>query len=212
MDGVLTDTERTGGRMLRRACRMQGFDMMDDQWQPLIGTSFEKTCDGIRQFHPAFDHRRFLEDWQRETFRYVEHNGVPIKPGARELLEYLRQEKIPAALCSNNHRVVIDHYLDLLNWRGYFQRVFSGEDVLRRKPDPETYLKACSEMKVSPSSCIGVEDSPSGLLSLNKAGIYSVYIPDLIRIPRDIQGLIGRRCENLHDFLAFLRTCRIEKG
>ena len=46
-----------------------------------------------------------------------------------------------------------------------------GEDVARKKPDPEAYCLALQRLGLPASSCLAVEDSPNGLMAAQGAGI-----------------------------------------
>ena len=46
-----------------------------------------------------------------------------------------------------------------------------GEDVVKKKPDPEAYLLAIEKMGVEPNICLAIEDSENGLLSARQAGL-----------------------------------------
>ena len=49
--------------------------------------------------------------------------------------------------------------------------VICGEDVVKKKPDPEAYLLAIEKMGVQPNICLAIEDSENGLLSARQAGL-----------------------------------------
>ena len=49
--------------------------------------------------------------------------------------------------------------------------IVDAESTTRGKPDPEPYLAAASEMRVSPARCLVIEDSPSGVSAGLAAGM-----------------------------------------
>ena len=128
----------------------------------------------------------WLQDWLQITLQTVRNSGVPVKEGAEEILPLLRGHGLKTGLCTNNTRTVVMEYLRLLGWTHRFDVIITAEDVKRRKPFPDTYLLAAQRLQVQPVNCIGVEDSPSGLLSVHAAHMHSVCIPDLIPIPDEI--------------------------
>ena len=180
MDGVLTDTERSGGLMLVRAMANQGFAIQDTQWQSLIGTSMEYTNHALTGWFPGLDSDQFYHDWKAETFAYVHTYSVPKKKGAEEALDALADKGYLLGLCTNNIASVVHEYLGLLGWRERFQVILAAEDVTRRKPAPDTYLLAAERLGIPADRCVGVEDSPSGLTAVHRAGMITVRIPDLI--------------------------------
>jgi len=53
-------------------------------------------------------------------------------------------------------------------------RVFAGDVVPRKKPDPAIYLLAAQELGVDPARCVVVEDSHIGLTAAKAAGMRCV--------------------------------------
>lgn len=50
-------------------------------------------------------------------------------------------------------------------------RVFAGDIVPKKKPDPAIYLLAAKELGVNPAACCVVEDSKIGLQAAKGAGM-----------------------------------------
>ena len=61
LDGVLTDTERLGGKMIDQAARLQGFSITEEEWKPLVGIPMIKTAHAIARKHPSADIPRLME-------------------------------------------------------------------------------------------------------------------------------------------------------
>lgn len=53
-------------------------------------------------------------------------------------------------------------------------RVFAGDVVPKKKPDPAIYLLAAKELGVNPARCAVVEDSRIGMLAAKSAGMTCV--------------------------------------
>jgi len=51
-----------------------------------------------------------------------------------------------------------------------------GEDVSRKKPDPEAYRLAVRRLSLLPSECLAIEDSRNGLLAAQAAGIDTLIV------------------------------------
>ncbi|MFM1827122.1 MAG: hypothetical protein RLY67_503 [Pseudomonadota bacterium] len=54
-----------------------------------------------------------------------------------------------------------------------------GEDVSRKKPDPEAYQLAVERLRLSVGECLAVEDSPNGLEAARSAGLDCVVVRSL---------------------------------
>ncbi len=54
--------------------------------------------------------------------------------------------------------------------------VIAAEDVVRPKPDPQSYALALKQLGVVPRQAVALEDSPTGLVSATKAGVVTAFI------------------------------------
>lgn len=80
--------------------------------------------------------------------------------GARELLA---QVTVPVCTVSNGPVSKMRHSLGLTGMLPYFDdRLFSGYDIQRWKPDPAIVFHAAERMQVPVTRCITVDDSPAG--------------------------------------------------
>jgi len=70
----------------------------------------------------------------------------------------------------------IDFVLDGLNIRHYFKAIVSADDVIKSKPDPETFTKCAELLHVRPENCIVFEDAPKGVEAAENAGMSCVVI------------------------------------
>jgi len=55
--------------------------------------------------------------------------------------------------------------------RNVFSAIVTSSDVDTPKPHPKTYEQAVSIMRLEPSQCWAIEDSPNGIRSASAAGL-----------------------------------------
>jgi beta-phosphoglucomutase len=97
-------------------------------------------------------------------------------PGLFSFLEMSLDAKVKMAIGSAAITFNIDFVLDNLKIRHYFESIVSADDVVKSKPDPETFLKAAEMLNVAPASCIVFEDAPKGVECARNAGMKAVVI------------------------------------
>jgi HAD superfamily hydrolase (TIGR01509 family) len=102
--------------------------------------------------------------------------GVPLQPGAEQLLDALAQADVPLALVSSSFRHLVDAALVSVGAHR-FTVSLAGDEVERGKPDPEPYLAAARALRVVPARCVVLEDAEAGLASAIAAGCACVYVP-----------------------------------
>jgi HAD superfamily hydrolase (TIGR01509 family) len=108
--------------------------------------------------------------------------GVPLLPGAADLLAGLARCGIATALVSSSERRLMDLVLAGVQPASFTASV-AGDEVCARKPDPEAYLRAAGLLGVEPGWCVALEDSRTGVMSAEAAGCLCVAVPDLVPIP-----------------------------
>lgn len=207
MDGVLFDTERL--------CRDSWLAVAEENGLPDMDVIFPQ-CIGLN----ANDSRRIVmnaygEDFDYEGFRsrasvwfwdYIEKKGLPVKPGAKELLSWLREEGWAVGLASSTRRSSVENHLEDAGIKDYFATIVTGDMVEHSKPQPDIYLMACRELGVEPGQTYAIEDSPNGIRSAYRAGMSPLMVPDMIAPDEEMKRLSTGIFSNLHEVLHFLRT------
>lgn len=101
-------------------------------------------------------------------------------PHVQQVLEWLRQRKVPMAVASStNYETTCSHLrrTDLLD---YFDAVVGGDMVQLGKPAPDIFLKAAQLLGTAPQDCMVVGDTPADVLASSAAGIPVILIPDQV--------------------------------
>lgn len=98
----------------------------------------------------------------------------------RELLQYLKEEKIPVGLASSTRLAAVEEELKQAGLYDYFRVVVGGDQLKRSKPEPDIYLMACEKMGISPENAYAVEDSYNGIRAAYSAGMMPIMVPDLL--------------------------------
>lgn len=155
-----------------------GYGCPDDLQRKIEGMSFTETA---AYFQDRFQLPMTLEeikacwtDMSIEKYR----NEVPLKEGAFDLLEYCRENKVPAGIATSNGRDMVEAVLGSLKIRDYFQTVATACEVAAGKPEPDIYLEAARRLQVPPADCLVFEDIPAGILAGKRAGMAVIAVED----------------------------------
>lgn len=182
MDGTLVDTEPYWINAEHEIVEAHGGRWSDEFAHELVGKDLMVSAQFIRDNSPiTWEPERVIEELLIRVIAQVREH-VPWRPGARELLESLREQGVPSALVTMSWRSFAEAVLDALP-DGSFAVVVTGDEVERGKPHPEPYLRAADLLGVSPSDCVALEDSPTGVASAVAAGVPTVAIPHVVAVP-----------------------------
>lgn len=98
-------------------------------------------------------------------------------PYAVRLVEVARGVREKTGLATMSHRDQVDRILPILGLENAFDSIATREVVKNGKPDPEIYVWSAKALGVSPSECLVIEDSPSGVKAAIAAGSRVIAIP-----------------------------------
>lgn len=183
MDGTLVDSEEYWITAEVALAARHGGTWTHEDGLSLIGNSLPVSAQALRERAGIVgSDDEIIDELLAVVTQLMRERGVPWRPGARELLADMREADIPVALVTMSYRVLADAVAAELP-DGTFDVVITGDEVTHGKPHPEPYLSAASAVGVDITSCIGIEDSPTGLASVEAAGARSIGIPCLVDIP-----------------------------
>lgn len=114
-----------------------------------------------------------------EVMRRLREDGVPFRPGAREMLRSLRDAGVPTALVTMSMSRMARVVTELIDFDA-FDLVIGGDEVSQPKPHPAPYLQACAALGVDPADTVAFEDSLTGTASALAAGTVTVGIPHMV--------------------------------
>ncbi len=182
MDGVLFDTERMSLRLWKQVCENMGcVDVTQHAPQYMGLNPVQQKAFFLRQFGADFPYDEFMRKSREAVAEEIRKNGVPVKPGLYELLEYLKSHRYLVAVATSTRRATAMGHFEDANITGYLHQIICGDMVEKSKPDPDIYLKAAAALGVAPQYCMAVEDSPNGIASACASGMKTVMVPDLVQ-------------------------------
>ena len=138
-------------------------------------------------------------------FRNLYGEGrLPLKTGAKELLQALKEAGIPTGLASSTRREIVCQELSDAGILSFFDRIICGDMVANSKPDPEIYRKACEELGVRCGNTYAIEDSYNGIRSAFRAGLIPIMVPDLAPVTEEMEKLAKKILPSLKEAGEFM--------
>jgi len=181
MDGLLIDSEPLWLEVETEVMARLGADWTEADQAHLIGGSLDRSVTYMlsRAARPASP--EVVGEWLMSGIaERVRRSGVPVQPGARELLAEVAAAGLPCALVTSSERGFMNEVLASTGMR--FDALVCADDVSVTKPDPEPYLLAAKLVGVAPGDCFALEDSPNGVASAEAAGCRVIAVPSLVPI------------------------------
>lgn len=207
LDGLLIDSEIISYRLYQDLLKPYGYGFpVADYAQNYSGKTARKNMDAvIRRFSLPISMEQGLEFVFAQEKVYLAQ-GVPLKPGAEDLLHYLKQHGYQTALATSSIR---GRALDILSGHGVdvlFDHAVFGPEVVHGKPSPDIFLKACEKAGTAPEDCLVLEDSEAGILAASAAHIPVICIPDMNKPSVSAASLTAAVLPSLHEVIPYLEN------
>lgn len=158
------------------------------------------------------DKENFLKE-RRSIANEILENETDFKPYSVELILKLKNLGFTVVLATVTTNGQIEIYskknkkmLKQMNIREVFDFIITQDDVRYKKPHPEIYNKVLKHYNTTPDKCLIFEDSYSGVLAGNNAGIEVVNVYDKYSDSyRDkIEEIADYSIKNYREFIDFV--------
>ena len=184
VDGVIADTESLNARASARMFgELYGTEVQPEDFRPFVGTGDERYVEGVaEQYGVRIDTAAAVERRRSNFLAELEQSPLPALPGVLELVAAVRaQPEAKLAIATSGQKNKQVPVIEGAGLRlGWFDVVITGDDVSRKKPDPQIYLLAAERLGLPPSRCLVLEDAPVGVQAAKSAGARCVAITNTV--------------------------------
>ena len=205
MDGLLLDTEPLAMRAWGEAAAALGVDFDAALALAMVGRNFED-CAAMVRLRSAADYpvEALLGRWHATYDAIVAREGVDVKPGVRELLDWLEGHAIPCAVATSTRRERAQAKLVDASLLPRFLHLVGGDEVAQGKPAPDIYVEAARRIGIAAGECVVLEDSEPGIRAALAARTIPIMVPDLRPPSADLVALDLLVMPSLADVLRHL--------
>lgn len=168
-DGVLIDSEVISAQVMIEELALENIEIDFEHFQKnFLGRGFVKVAADIRANYGRAISDDFESRYRAKLMDAFTQDLRPM-PGIFELLEQL---SLPFCIATSSSPTRVDHSLKLTGLEHHFRnKVFTASQVKNGKPAPDLFLFAAAQMGMSPSDCLIIEDSETGLEAAVRAHI-----------------------------------------
>lgn len=206
MDGLMFDTEAMMNRGWQKAGKKFGIVIPESFILSLMGMIEQNIKNEfLQKFGSGFPYDELRKFQLACVEKEVEEFGVPLKAGLLDLLDFLKENAISAAVATSTERARAEKLLEKAGITHFFDSVICGDMVERGKPDPDIYLKSAGALRLKPEECIGLEDSKNGIIAVQRSGMTAVLIPDLLEPDTVMKQAADVQLQDLSQVIAYIR-------
>ena len=198
VDGTLAETEEVHRQAFNETFAAHGIDWhwtREDYRQLLRTTGGKERMARHRETlgHGPSD-AEIAQLHKAKTTRYVDiiaSGQVQLLPGVEDLIARAQAAGLRVAIATTTTRANVDALIEATfrrPARHVFQVIAAGDEVARKKPAPDVYLRALELLGLAAADCLAFEDSPAGLASAKAAGLRVVLTPSAYTMGEDFSS------------------------
>lgn len=199
LDGTMADTEEVHRQAFNAA--FIKLDLWWD-WGPLRYSELLEVSSGVERLHryvdslaavPAEKARLHalvpvIHFVKSEIYLDLLRSWKPaLRAGVKRLVGEAHDQGLQVAVVTTsataNARAVLDNH-----FKGEIDLLVCADEVARKKPAPDLYLRALSLLRKSAAACVALEDSANGLRAARAAGLATIVTPSRWTMAQDFTG------------------------
>ena len=184
MDGLIVDNEILQFEATNKVLSPYKIKLTTDDWiKKCLGRRAKEFFRDIVSEN-SISLKEGLEDLVERKNRYYQQlvsrriDDI-VRPGVVEFIDFLYGKyKLALATCAGRietEAVIGKRGLGIMD---KFEVIIMGDEVEYPKPDPQIYKLVADKMKISPSSCLVLEDTAIGVEAARGAGMFVVAVPN----------------------------------
>lgn len=200
MDGVIFDSERLVLEGWQEIAAKYGIEGIEEVLPRCLGVNAQATREIFREYYGQdFPYDTYKKEASALFHSRYGNGKLPLKPGVKELLSYLKENGYLVGLASSTRQAIVEQEIRDAGLMPYFDNLVCGDMLKRSKPEPDIYLKACENLDVEPRMAVAVEDSYNGIRSAKRAGMVPVMVPDMVQPDEEMRSLAHKICKDLFE-------------
>lgn len=183
LDGTLVDSMWIWKDIDEAYLKGHGHTLPDDLQKDIEGMSTTETAQYFKDRFQITDTIDAIKaEWMDMARDYYAHR-IPLRKGARSLIERLHQEGVKIGIGTSNFREMTELVLASHQISHLIHTIRTSCEVERGKPFPDVFLKVAEDLGVEPQACLVFEDTHAGVKAARAAGMDVIAIEDPLSLP-----------------------------
>ena len=178
IDGVVLDSMSIWNDLGARYLRSLNVEPEEGLNEILFSMSMEQGADYLKEHYKLKKSTASILNGIQDMLRDFYYYEVPAKPGAKELMEFLKEKGMRITAATSSPRSHIEKALTRNKLLSYVEVIYTTGEIGISKHSPDIYNKAASYMKLAPAEVLVLEDSLYALKTAKEAGYKTAGVYD----------------------------------
>lgn len=175
LDGTLLDSCSIWSEIDKAFFKKRNLVQPDDYSAAIGHIGLDKAATyTINRFNLKETKEDILKEWKQGVLDYYSH--IKLKPGVKEFIEYLKENKIPFCAATANDEDCYKKALEVHNIYDDFQFILEVRNYKKGKDNPDIYLDAAKKMNLKAENVAVFEDLYTALKTVKQAGFITVGV------------------------------------
>tara|TARA_B100000929_G_scaffold286637_1_gene272100 strand:- start:3710 stop:4483 length:774 start_codon:yes stop_codon:yes gene_type:complete len=199
VDGTIADTED-----IHRQAFNKAFSKFNLNWYwskekyhelLFISGGKERITKCLTEDGAVNEDKNFVEELHKCKSEYYRSilidSDIGLRPGIKRLITEAKENNIKIGIATNssteNLKTLIKKTFGI-EPKELFNTIITNNIVIDKKPSPEVYYRALTDLKLSADNCIAIEDTANGNASAIKAGLRTIITTHAYTLDNDFSG------------------------
>ena len=178
IDGVVLDSMSIWNDLGARYLRSLNVEPEEGLNEILFSMSMEQGADYLKEHYKLKTSTASILNGIQDMLRDFYYYEVPAKPGAKELMEFLKEKGMRITAATSSPRSHIEKALTRNKLLRYVEVIYTTGEIGISKHSPDIYNKAASYMNLAPAEVLVLEDSLYALKTAKEAGYKTAGVYD----------------------------------
>jgi phosphoglycolate phosphatase-like HAD superfamily hydrolase len=176
VDGTLIDSNDAHARAWVAALAEHGYVIPFDEVRPLIGKGGDKIIPELTSLDPESGEAQRIGESRSRIFLARELPSLQATPGARALLEHLRDLDLELVVATSARATEVNAILSQAGVADLIHAASSADDAERSKPDPDIVRAALSKVRRPAAHSIMLGDTPYDIEAAARARVPAIAL------------------------------------
>ncbi len=176
VDGTLVDSNDAHANAWIEALAEQGITVPFQRVRKLIGMGGDKLLPRVAGIAADSSQGKTITQRRAEIFKKRYLPSIRAFPGARELLQHMRDHRLKLAVASSAKKDELNALLQICGADRVIDAQTSSDDADRSKPDPDIVGAALTEAALGPDEVIMLGDTPYDIEAAERARIGTIAL------------------------------------
>ncbi len=181
-DGTLIDSETVHYDLWRDILHEYRVELSEDFYcEVMAGIPVKQNAvDLVEHFQLDVVPAVLADKKHKSISDYLDRQAFPLMPFAKETLSTCFKNGYTIGIVTGGSKKSVEKTLSQYELGGYVSCVVAVEDVENSKPAPDCYELAMAKLSKSPSECVAIEDTQTGMNAAVSAGLACVVVPTVL--------------------------------